>query len=197
MNKKQTKAKIFSLANRSYRIKARAYTYLYKAFLGHIGRYSTLAKVAWLSNPDRVFIGSSVFIAPGSRLEAIQNHHDHLYDGSIHIGDGTVIEPHAHIGAAARLEIGCNVLMGTRVFITDHDHQFTDSVLPIRKQPLIVSPVIIEDSVWLGENTTVLKGVTIGHHAVIGANSVVTKNVPPFAIAVGSPARVVRQREIK
>ena len=189
------KRRLFRLFNQSYRLQVRLWTWFYGPFLGRIGKGSRVERVSLLTNPDRIYLGNQVGICHGARIEAFLNHREHHYDPSIHIGDGTSIQPHAHIAAAAKLVIGQNVLMGSHVFITDHDHQFADLNKHIGEQALAVAPVQIEDFVWLGENVVVLKGVTIGHHAVIGANSVVTRDIPPYAIATGAPARVIRLRD--
>lgn len=91
------------------------------------------------------------------------------------------------IGAHASVRIGHDVLCGPNTTIFDCDgHPMGDELMA---QAL---PVSIEDHVWLGMNCLVLKGVTIGHHSVIGANSVVTHSLPPYSLAAGSPARVLR-----
>lgn len=91
-----------------------------------------------------------------------------------------------------RVEIGRNVLIGARVLITDHDHEFLDrSTPPVKSPVLICRPVKIEDEVWIGEGVVVLKGTTIGRRSVVGANSVVTHDIPPYSIAAGVPARVI------
>lgn len=188
------KRRLFRLFNLAYRVQVRLWTWFYKPFLGHLGHGSRLERVSLLTNPDCLFLGNQVGIAHGARIEAFRNHRTYLYEPSITIGDGSSIQPYAHIAAAAEMVIGRHVLMGSRVFITDHDHQFADLDIPVGDQPLAVAPVHIEDFVWLGENVVVLKGVTIGHHAIVGANSVVTRDLPPFAIAAGAPARVIRVR---
>jgi acetyltransferase-like isoleucine patch superfamily enzyme len=193
MNSRMTE-RIFSLANRSYGFRARFWTAVYRPFLGGCGPRARLEKVLKLTNPHRIFLGAKTAIAQGARLEAFLNHRQHPYEGTITIGDRTSIEPHVHIGAAADLRIGSDVVIGSHVFITDHDHSYENLDEHIGEQPLSVAQTRIEDFVWLGEWVSVLKGVTIGHHAIIGANSVVTRDIPPYAIAVGSPARVVKYR---
>lgn len=191
---RELKRELFRLINRSYRVQVRLWTWFYRPFFGSVGRGARVERVSLLTNPDRIFLGKKVAICHSARIEAFMNHREYKYDPSIHIGDGTSIQPYLHLAAATTLVIGRDVLMGSHVFITDHDHSFDDIDKHVGKQPLAVAPVKIEDSVWLGENVVVLKGVTIGHHAVIGANSVVTHDIPPYAVAVGTPARVVRQR---
>lgn len=145
-----------------------------------------------LTNPRAISIGKKVLIRKGARLEAVGH-----WDGKrpkIKIGDGTAIQFYFHCGAAESVTIGKNVLIGGRVYVSDHDHCFDNPMWPPRLNRKINSkPVVIEDGVWLGEGCAILKGVTIGRRAVVGANAVVTKDIPPFSIVGGIPARVIRQ----
>ncbi len=118
----------------------------------------------------------------------------------IHIGNNVQINDYVHIGAIESVTIGDRVLIASKVFITDHNHgsygarniHSSPAVPPIERL-LSSAPVIIEDDVWLGEFVAVLPGVTIGKGSIIGATSVVTKDVPPYSIAVGSPAKVIKK----
>lgn len=103
-----------------------------------------------------------------------------------------------HIVAHEKVEIGDNVLIASKCFISDTSHgsyngeqQDSPDTIP-NKRKLVTSPVRIGDRVWIGENAVILKGVTIGSGCVIGANSVVTKDIPENSIAAGSPARVIK-----
>ena len=144
-----------------------------------------------LTNPKAISIGNKVLIGKGARLEAVGQ-----WDGKapkITIGDGTAIQLYFHCGAAESVIIGENVLISGRVYISDHNHRFDHPDLPpSRCQELITAPVVIEDGAWLGEGCVVLKGVTIGHRAVVGANAVVTKDVPAYTVVAGVPARIIR-----
>ena len=87
-----------------------------------------------------------------------------------------------------------DVLLGPDVFITDHNHGMNPNTQGgYSSQPLIVKDVTIEEGVWLGQRVCVMPGVTVGAHSIIGANSVVTHNVPPYSIVVGAPARVIKR----
>jgi len=92
-----------------------------------------------------------------------------------------------------KIIVGDNVLIASKVYITDHDHG------SITKEDLLIHPaqrslvVYIDDDVWIGEGVIILKGVTIGKGAVIGAGSVVTKSVPSYSLILGVPAKVVKQ----
>lgn len=87
-------------------------------------------------------------------------------------------------------------MIASNVFITDHDHGDTSpeslEITP-SKRPLRHSPVKIEDNVWIGQNAIILKGVTIGESSIIAAGSVVTRDIPPFCVAAGIPAAILKQ----
>jgi lipopolysaccharide O-acetyltransferase len=114
-------------------------------------------------------------------------------------GKDVQLNDHVHIGVIERVEIGNDVLIASRVFISDHNHgsySSPDSAswpsTPPQQRPLFSKPVFIGDRVWIGEQVSILPGVSIGEGAVIGAGSVVTRDVPANSVVVGNPARVVR-----
>jgi acetyltransferase-like isoleucine patch superfamily enzyme len=117
----------------------------------------------------------------------------------INIGRNVQINDYVHIGAVESIEIGDNVLIASKVFITDHNHgnysgenQDSPNSIP-QERPIYSKAVRIENNVWLGEFVSVLPGVTIGEGSIIGTMSVVNKDIPPFTIAVGSPAKVIKK----
>lgn len=111
--------------------------------------------------------------------------------------DHVVVQAMCHIGCIDRVEIGEWSTMGARCYITDHTHGGTsreELLLPPRKRPLVSrGPVKIGKYVHLGEGVCVMPGVTIGDYSVVGAGAVVTHDIPPFCVAVGSPAKVIKQ----
>ena len=115
-------------------------------------------------------------------------------EGRLSVGAGTIFGHHCTLVAMQDLEIGPDCLIANLVDIRDNDHCFADLNTPIRSQGSSVAPVKIGRNVWLGTKVTVIKGVTIGDNAIVGANAVVTKDIPANAIAVGVPARVIRFR---
>jgi acetyltransferase-like isoleucine patch superfamily enzyme len=160
------------------------------------GFRSRLGGFDMLSNPKAISIGRKVEIRDHCRLEAIGD----CSDGKpkVIIGDGTSAQFYFHCGAAESITIGKDVLIAGRVYITDHDHEFDNADIPPRYgRKLYAKPVVIEDGVWIGEGAVILKGVRVGERAVIGANAVVTKDIPPFSIAGGVPARVIKKIELK
>ncbi len=92
------------------------------------------------------------------------------------------------------IKIGDNVLIGPNVVIRAADHNFDNIDIPINMQGHRSGRIIIEDNVWIGANVTIIRDVTIGTGSVIGAGAVVTKDVPPYSIAAGVPARVIKSR---
>ncbi|AFZ59160.1 acyltransferase [Anabaena cylindrica FACHB-243] len=109
------------------------------------------------------------------------------------IGSHTYINRNTFLDAIESLIIGNHCAIGPGCYITDHDHGL-DPNLPPLAQPMVSKPTKIGNRVWIGANVTILKGVTIGSDTVVGAGSVVTKDLPERAIAVGVPAKVIKQR---
>ena len=109
------------------------------------------------------------------------------------IGEGTYINRRTMLDATESLTIGKHVAIGPGCYITDHDHGL-DPALPPLQQPMHAKPTRIGDWAWLGANVVVLKGVTIGERTIVGAGSVVTRDLPPDSICAGVPARVIRSR---
>lgn len=117
--------------------------------------------------------------------------------GQIEIGNNVIIPGETYLVAnpnekSAKIIIEDDVLFGPRVAVYCSTHKFNDPTLPVRNQGYSGKTTIIKSGAWLGVNSVIMPGITIGKNAVIGANSVVTKDIPNFAVAVGSPARVVR-----
>jgi acetyltransferase-like isoleucine patch superfamily enzyme len=149
-----------------------------------------------IRNKRYIEIGKNLTTGFGCRIEAFPLEEDNKI--CISIGKDVQINDYVHIGAVGSITIGDNVLMASKIYISDHNHGSYDELIsdhpmsvPIDRKA-ICKPVVIGNNVWLGESVCVLPGVTIGEGCVIGALSVVTKSVPPYSIAVGSPAKVVK-----
>jgi len=89
--------------------------------------------------------------------------------------------------------IGNHVILAQNIVMSGLNHGYEDINIPIHQQPVSMAPIVIEDDCWIGANVVVTSGVTIGKHCVIAAGAVVTKSIPPFSIAVGNPARIIKQ----
>jgi acetyltransferase-like isoleucine patch superfamily enzyme len=163
----------------------------YKLIFGAIGKRSRLFEILKLDNPQNIYIGSNVKIYKFTWLAASP------LTGAgkcrLVIGDGTNIGNFNHIYATSSIYIGKNVLTADKVYISDNLHSYENVELPVIRQPIKqINDVIIGDGAWLGENVCVV-GCSIGKGSVIGANSVVTKDIPDFCVAVGAPAKVIKK----
>jgi lipopolysaccharide O-acetyltransferase len=112
-------------------------------------------------------------------------------------GDNCQLNDYVHIGAIESITIGDNVLIASKVFITDHNHgdyrnNVENHLSPVDRK-LFSSPVHIGNNVWLGEGVMVMPGVSIGNNVTVGAGSIVTKSLPDNCLAVGVPAKVIRK----
>jgi len=113
--------------------------------------------------------------------------------GKIYIQENVLIDDCTFIMAHEKIEIGKNTKIAAFCFITDFNHKFNDQTKILAEQGYETKSTIIGDNVWIGTHSIVLSGVTIGERAVIGAGSVVTKDVPPYSVAVGNPAQVIKK----
>lgn len=118
-------------------------------------------------------------------------------EGKIDIGQNTYIGPYTCISCYGKLKIGRDCLIASHSSIYAHNHDFADPTRKIRDQGFTSKGIIIEDDCWLGSGVKVVDGVTIGKGSVIGAGAVVTKDIPPYSVAVGVPAKVISKRTDK
>jgi acetyltransferase-like isoleucine patch superfamily enzyme len=162
----------------------------------NFGWPSVLSAPDLITHPKQIRIGRHVEIRKGARIEAVGG--DVKATPKIVIGDGTSIHMYFHCGAASLVEIGSNVLIAGRVYVTDHDHDLGQPGNPARlNRSLITSPTIIEDDCWLGEGCMVLKGVRLGKGCVVGAGAVVSRDVPPYTVVAGIPARALKHYDLE
>lgn len=132
----------------------------------------------------------------GCRLEAYPMSREQ----TMFFGENVQMNDYVHITAMKSVIIGSNVLLASKIYISDCSHgsyngdefDSNPNIIP-NKRALMAKPVIINDNVWLGEFVSVLPGVVIGKGTIVGANSVVSKSLPPYVIAVGSPAKPIKE----
>lgn len=169
---------------------------VYKPRFNYVGSHTLIESNFVINGEKYITIGNNTRIKPGLVMESIDNHNGFEFHPEILIGNNVSVNYHAHIASVNKVQIGDNVLIGSKVFIADHSHGEASSealLLPPSKRKLYSKgTVIIEDNVWIGENCAILPGVTIGQNSIIGANSVVTKSIPPNCVAAGNPARLIK-----
>ncbi|GAA1861757.1 acyltransferase [Pseudonocardia ailaonensis] len=134
----------------------------------------------------RLEIGRWVHLGDGNSIRC--------HEGSMRIGDKVVMGRNNTVNCYLDVEIGAATLVADWVYVTDFDHRIDDVHTPIKDQGIVKAPVRIGPDTWLGVKSSVLRGTRIGRGSVIGAHAVVRGDVPEFSIAVGAPARVVRNR---
>ena len=151
-------------------------------------------KPTTIFNEQYISIGEDTLIGEGVALSAgMVPGQECISSPVVTIGDRCLIGRGSGIVGHFSIIIGNDVWTGHHVYITDQNHGYEDITKPISQQTQPERAVVIGDGSWLGYGAVVLPGVTIGTHCVIGANSVVTSDIPDFSVAVGVPARVIRR----
>ncbi|MFA5316533.1 MAG: acyltransferase [Dehalococcoidales bacterium] len=140
-----------------------------------------------ITNPKSISIGEGTNILHNCCLYAHGG-------GMIKIGSRAAINSNVMLGAADKgtITIGDDVLIGPNVVIRASNHRYEKKDIPVNRQGHAGGKIAIEDDVWIGANCTILPDVTIGRGAIIGAGAVVTRDVPPFSLAGGVPAAVIK-----
>jgi len=159
--------------------------------------------------PERISIGDDVWLGPGSLLVPVLSFpglplwpdskprtSEQSFEPKIVIGNRVTATAGLTLGAHEAIVIEDDVMFAANVHLSDGFHGFESADEPYKYQPIFrIAPIVIKRGCWIGQNVVILPGVTIGELSIIGANSVVTRDVPARCIAVGSPARVIRKWE--
>jgi acetyltransferase-like isoleucine patch superfamily enzyme len=149
-------------------------------------RWPLHGNVLEMLREGRLEIGPHVLFEPDVWLTAPA-------PGRIRIGGGTFLNLGVQVAAVELVEIGAHCMFANGCFVTDGNHRFVDPVKPVPWQGFTTKgPTRIGDNVWCGAHVVITSGVTVGERCVIGANSVVTRDLPPFSIAAGAPAKVLQ-----
>jgi acetyltransferase-like isoleucine patch superfamily enzyme len=185
---------------------------LCKLLLGRIGKGSIILENVSLRGIRKLFLGNNVRVDHMALFDAfyeskgihlddqVEIHKNvNIYTGfgemaEVRIGAKSKIGPNTCIYGNGSVRIGSNVLIAANAVITASSHNFSDASFPIAEQGFSAKGIVIEDDVWIGANCVVQDGVTIGKGSIIGSGSVVTKNIPEYSIAFGTPAIVSRNR---
>lgn len=167
-----------------------------KNSFGSFGKGSILYGHLTTENPQNIFIGENAIVQKHCMLESW--HFPYMETkGELRIGDNCNIGEFSHITTINKIVIGNNSSIGRFVLITDNTHGKTDGEgldsHPLDREILSKGPVIIGKNVWLADKVSVMPGVTIGDGVIVAANAVVTHDIPPYSIAAGNPAKVVKR----
>ena len=157
-----------------------------KRFQVQAGKNVYIGKHCALKGKSNIVLDDGVTVRPYTQIWS---------GGTVRIGNGSEIGERCRISIANSLEIGEKVLLSPNVYITDCDHEYRNISVPVIDQGIAQKgqTVSIGYGSYIGINAVIVGNVKIGKHCVIGANSVVTKDVPDYCVAVGSPARVIKK----
>jgi len=134
----------------------------------------------------RLVLGSWVHVGDETSIRC--------HEGNLVIGDKVVFGRNIVVNGYLDISIGAASILADMVYITDFDHVFADLNIPIKDQGIVKTPIRIGEDVWLGTKVSVLRGTQVGNGCVVAANAVVNKDLPPYTVAVGVPARPVKNR---
>lgn len=201
---------LWSLLQASYYLRKRVYHYLLSCVLQYLGEDTDIDPTVVFESPDKIRIENGCRIGRGARLIGTS-----LETTGIHLGPLIRIRPYVHIYAyGGKVTLGRRVTIGEGSVVCGHggltigentmiswlcsiipgNHIFDRVDIPLRLQGEERLGVRIGKNAWIGSNATIVDGVSIGDDAVIGAGAVVTRDIPDWAVAVGVPARVIRDR---
>lgn len=182
--------KVTSFLKRLCTLRYRIYRLWWRYRFQSFGCKSTIISSMSIDGSENIRIGNHVFVAYKTWLAALP--HTGESTCLLELQDGVTIGHFNHIYATKKIIIEKNVLTADRVYISDNLHGYKDISIPIKDQPILQhGEVVIGEGSWLGENVCVL-GAKIGKNCVIGANSVVTRDIPDYSVAVGAPAKVIK-----
>jgi hypothetical protein len=178
--------------NQWRRVRDGVFSRLTASALAECGPRTRLSLPVMLHHPERIHLGSGVYFGPGCWLQALPEEGDDT--ARLEIGDQCSFAGYDVVAAARRVVIEEGVLFARNVYVSDHVHAFGDAGKAIQDQGISkLAEVVIEEGAWLGQNVVVCPGVRIGKGAVIGAGSLVNRDIPARCVAVGSPAKVIKQ----
>ena len=183
---------LFAAIRFFYKILSYSYSHIVSYQFDLWGKGSRLGRGAKLIGPNLIQVGNNVSIGELSWLNAKDDRGDG--EVTLTISDGVYIGRLVQINAWQSVAIDKNVMIADRVFISDSEHNFIDTAIPIIFQgESFQGAVTLREGCWIGIGAVILPGVTIGRNAVVAANAVVTKDVPDYVVVGGVPAKIINQ----
>ena len=179
---------LIDLLRSAGRIRNKAFSLAVARSFAAFGPATVLAMPVRVDGAGGIALGSEVSVGAGSWLQSRTPAPGAV---TLHIGRGVKIVGGCTLSASRSVVVEDDVLMARGVYIADHTHVFSGTEQPIVTQGDVIAPVRIGRGAWLGQNAFVKPGVTIGRYAVVGANSVVTRDVPDRGVVAGVPARTI------
>jgi acetyltransferase-like isoleucine patch superfamily enzyme len=171
-------------------IRARLFRLLFAHRFAAWGPGSLIVAPEAVEGAENIRLGAHAYLAPRTTLAARPLTGE---SASLEIGDGCKLGKFNHIYATRRVVLEPRVLTANGVYISDNNHEFRDPSLAVMDQPIRqMADTIIGEGSWLGHNACVV-GARVGRHSVVGANAVLTRDVPEFSVVVGAPGRVIRR----
>ncbi len=159
----------------------------------------SIEKGAWINQYAEIHSGGNlIHIRANAAIDLGVSIRDCGHQGQsngIVIGENSGLGPYCCLAGPGSINIGNNCMIASHCCMYANNHGFDDLTKPMHSQPLTTVGITIEDDCWLGTGVKVLDGVTIGTGSVIGAGAVVSRNIPPYSVAVGVPARVIKSRK--
>lgn len=162
----------------------------YKFILGEFGIHSDITKPLRIMGGAGIFVGDHVIIRPFAYIASmpLTGH-----DSKLVIQDGSVIGHFNHIYCTKSVIIEKDVLTADKVLIADQTHSYQNVGIPVNKQPIIqLNEVVIGEGSWIGENACIM-GCKIGKHCIVGANSIVNRDIPDYCVVAGAPAKIIKR----
>ena len=169
------------------------YSYIYRNRYKFIGKKSYFLNPIFISGMKYMKLGNDVGVWDGARVEIIDEWGEQKFTPELAIGNHVNIGQSLHLTCADKVVIEDNVLISARVSILGINHVTENKDIPILDQGIIAKPIIIKEGAFIGIDAVIMPGVTIGRHAIIGANSVVNKNVDDYVTVAGSPAKFITE----
>ena len=188
----------YRLSQRFHSVRCILYTMWIRNFIGQMGEHSIISYSCSLQGggQKRIIIGDYTCIQSHSILGCWERYGDQYFAPSITIGSHCCIGEYNHITACNKITIGDGLLTGRFVYIGDNAHGGLSweeaDIVPVKRHLTSKGEIMIGRNVWIGDKVTILGSVTIGDNVIIGAGSIVTRNIPSNSMVAGVPAKVIK-----